>query len=134
MDATLQQLLTLAREGTVERRCAALLVLGALKWRDEHVVETAGATLGQANVVLRDYALRYFEDAHPKTGIPLLLPLLDDADKDVQERVIRLLVGFGQAAVRPLLQHAKAAPRPGQLNAARVLCAVRGKAASAEFS
>ncbi|HJY81062.1 MAG TPA: HEAT repeat domain-containing protein [Candidatus Binatia bacterium] len=129
MDTTLQQLLTLAREGTVERRCAALLVLGALQLRDDAVVETVGTALGQANVVVKDYALRYFEDTQAKTGIPALLPLLDDADKDVQERTIRLLSRFGQAVVRSVLQSAKSAPRPWQLNAARVLCAVRGKTA-----
>src|SRR2546428_10975539 len=108
MDTTLQQLVTLAREGTVERRCAALLVLAALQLRDDAVVETAGAALGQANVVLKDYALRYFEDTQAKTGIPLVLPLLGDADREVQERVIRLLSRFGQAVGRPALQHAKA--------------------------
>ncbi|HEV8713163.1 MAG TPA: HEAT repeat domain-containing protein [Candidatus Binatia bacterium] len=129
MDTTLRQLLTLAREGTVERRCAALLVLGALQLRDDAIVESAGAALEQANVVLKDYALRYFEDTQAKTGIPLLLPLLGDADKEVQERVIRLLSRVGQAVVRPALQHARTAPRLWQLNAARVLCTVRGKAA-----
>ncbi len=129
MDATVQKLLTLTSEGTIERRCAALLVLGALQLQDDRVVETAGAALGQANVVLKDYALRYFEDTQPKTGIPLLLPLLDDADKDMQERVIRLLSRFGQAAIRPLLQQAKTATRHWQLNAVRVLCAIQGKAA-----
>jgi len=129
MDTTLRQLVTLAREGTVERRCAALLVLAALPLRDDAVVETAGAALGQANVVLKDYALRYFEDTQAKTGIPLVLPLLDDADREVQARVIRLLSRFGQAVVRPALQHAKTASRLWQLNAARVLCAARSKAA-----
>jgi HEAT repeat protein len=129
MDTTQQQLLTLAREGTVERRCAALLVLGALQLRDEAVVEAAGAALGQANVVIKDYALRYFEDTQAKTGIPILLPLLDDADKEAQERIIRLLSRFGQAVVRPLLQSAKTATRLWQLNAARILCAVHSNAA-----
>jgi len=129
MDTTLQRLLTLAREGTVERRCAALLVLGALQLRDDTVVETVGAALGQANVVIKDYALRYFEDTQPKTGIPLLLPLLNNADKEVQERMIRLLSCFGQAVVRPVLQGVKTATRAWQLNAARLLCAVRSKAA-----
>jgi len=128
MDATLQKLLTLAREGTIERRCAALLVLGALQFQEDRVVETAGVVLGQANVVLKDYALRYFEDAQPKTSIPLLLPLLEDVDKDVQERTVRLLSHFGQAVVRPLLQTVKTATRHWQVNAARVLCTVRGKA------
>jgi HEAT repeat protein len=129
MDATLQRLLELTREGTVERRCAALLVLGALQSQESGVVEAAGAVLGQANVVLRDYALRYFEDARPKAGIPLLLPLLEDGDADIQERAVRLLAYFGQTAIRPLLQQAKAASRSWQLNAARVLSAIRGRLA-----
>jgi HEAT repeat protein len=128
-DGTLQNLLTLAREGTIERRCAALLVLGALKLQDASVVETAGVALGQANVVLKDYALRYFEDAQPKTAVPRLLPLLEDQDKDVRERAIHLLTSFGQAAVRPLLQQAPTATHLWQLSAAKVLCAVGGKAA-----
>ncbi|MCS6926340.1 MAG: HEAT repeat domain-containing protein [Candidatus Binatia bacterium] len=128
-DPTLHGLLTLAREGTVERRCAALLVLGSLKLQDDRVTEAAGAALEQSNVVLKDYALRYFEDARPKSAIPFLLPLLADSDEDVRARVIRLLAGFGQAVVRPLLHHASSAPPLGQLGVAKVLCAVRGKAA-----
>jgi HEAT repeat protein len=128
-DHTVHGLLALVREGTIERRCAALLVLGALKLQDEDVVATAGAALAQANVVLKDYALRYFEDAQPKSAIPLLLSLLEDGDKDVRERAIRLLTGFGQAVVRPLLQRAPSSTPLWQVGAARVLCAVRGKAA-----
>lgn len=129
MDKTLQNLLTLASEGSVEHRCAALLILGALKLQDDSVVEIAGTALGYANVVLKDYGLRYFEEAQPKAGISRLLPLLDDEDKDVRERAIRLLSGFGQAAVHPLLQSAKTATRLWQINAVRVLCTVRGKTA-----
>lgn len=129
MDATLRQILTLARDGIVERRCAALLVLGALKVQEPPVVETVGVALGQTNPVLKDYALRYFEDARPKAGIPLLLPLLGDSDKDLRERVVRLLTDFGQAALRPLLQHAKTATALEQLGVARVLCAMHSKVA-----
>lgn len=63
MDKTLQNLLHLASEGNTEHRCGALLVLGALKLQDKSVVETAGAALDHANIVLRNYALRYFEEA-----------------------------------------------------------------------
>lgn len=128
-DSVLDDLLTLACEGTVERRCAALLVLGALKRQDERVVQTAGTALAHANVVLKDYALRYFEDAHPKAGIPLLLPLLDDPDKGIQERAVHLLASFGHAAIRPTLQGVQGTSRLRQINSARVLCAVRGQAA-----
>lgn len=129
MDKTLQNLLILAREGSIERRCAALLVLGALQLDDDKVVDAAGAALEHANIVLKDYALRYLEDVRPKASIPLLLPLLDRSDKEIGERAIRLLSGFGQAAVRPLLQKAKNASRLWQINAARVLCSIRGKSA-----
>ncbi len=128
IDKTLQSLLQLASEGSTEHRCAALLVLGSLKLQDNSVVQTAGKALEHTNMVLRDYALRYFEEAKPKTGIPRLLPLLGDEDKDVRERAVRLLSGFGQAGVRPLLQAARAATTGWRINASRVLCAVRSKA------
>lgn len=125
----LQNLLALAGEGAVETRCATLLVLGALKLQEQEVVETASIALKHANVVLRDYALRYFEEAQPKAGFAVLLPLLNDEEKDVQERVVRLLARFGQAVIRPLLQQAPTLTRRGQLNAARILCTVRGRGA-----
>ncbi len=78
--------------------------------------------------MLKDFALRYFEEVQPKAGIPLLLKFLEEPDKEMQERAVRLLGRAGQTAVHPLLQRAPAASRVWQLNAARVLCAVRGKA------
>src|SRR5207253_9274147 len=81
------------------------------------------------NAVIKDFALRYFEEDRPKTAVSLLLKYLDDPDKDIQERVVRLLVSAGQTAVQPLLQGAIAASRAWQLNAVRVLCAARGKSA-----
>ena len=129
MDNLLQQLLNVVDKGTVEQRCATLLVLGALKLDDAAVVKTVGAMLDHANPVLKDYALRYFEDAQPKNSTPLLMKFLEDADKTIQERVVRCLIQNGQAAVQPLLQRMHDASRIWQLNAARVLCAARGKAA-----
>jgi HEAT repeats len=129
MDSLFQQLVKLIEKGTVEHRCAALLVLGALKLENSRVIKTVGAVFEQGNPVLTDYALRYFEEVQPKAGVPLLLRFLDDPDKDMQERAVRLLGRAGQLAVQPLLQRAAGAPRAWQLNAARVLCAVRGKIA-----
>ena len=127
-DTVLHDLLTLIQEGTIERRCAALLVLGALKRQDDRVVATAGRMLAEANPILKDYALRYFEEARPKTSLSLLPPLLEDPDKELQERTVRLLPSFGQAAVRPTLQGALGGSRARQINTARVLNAVRGQA------
>jgi HEAT repeat protein len=129
MDNTVKQLLALVEKGTVEQRCASLLVLGALKLQSPPVVNAMRAVLDHSNPVLKDYALRYFEEIQPNNGAPLLLKFLEDPDKEVQERVVKLLSRAGQQAVEPLLQQAPVASRPWQLNAARVLSAVRGKAA-----
>src|SRR5438876_6581554 len=124
MSDILQQLLTLSEKGTVEHRCAALLVLGALKIENSSVVKTVGTALEHPNPVIKDYALRYLEEVRPKTAVSLVLKYLDDQDKEIQERVVRLLVNVGQPAVQALLQGLPTASRPGQLNAARVLCAL----------
>ena len=128
MDNILQQLLILIEKGNVEHRCAALLVLGALKLQNPAIMKTVGAILDHPNPVLKDFALRYFEEVQPKAGISLLLKFLEEPDKEMQERTVRLLGRAGQAAVAPLLQRAPGASRVWQLNAARVLCSVRGKA------
>jgi HEAT repeat protein len=129
MDNTLQQLLNLVEKGTVEHRCAALLVLGALKLENAQVLKAVNAVLDQPNPVLKDYALRYFQEVRPKSAVPLFARLLDDPDKETQERAVRFLSQAGQTAVQPVLQFAPKATRPAQLNAARVLCAARGKGA-----
>lgn len=129
MDKLLEDVITLVEKGTVEQRCAAVLVLGALKVNNAAVVKSVGALLDNTNPVLKDYALRYFEDVQPKNSIAQLLKMLDDADKEMQERAVRSLVGAGQAAVPSLLQGLESASRLWQLNATRVLCQVRGKAA-----
>jgi hypothetical protein len=130
MEKIVQQILTLVEKGTVEQRSAALLVLGALKLDNAAVVKAVAAVLNHSNPVLKDFTLRYFEAVRSKTAVPHLLKLLEDSEKEIQERAIRLLSGAGQVAVQPLIRQAASATRMGQLNAARVLCAVGGKAAS----
>ena len=129
MDNTLHDILALVDKGSVEQRCAALLVLGALKVSNATVAKAVGALLESANPVLKDYALRYFEEVQPKSSIAQLLGMLDDGDKDIQDRAVRSLGAVGQAAVQPLAQVLAKGSRVWQLNAARVLCQVGGKAA-----
>ncbi|HXV78579.1 MAG TPA: HEAT repeat domain-containing protein [Candidatus Binatia bacterium] len=129
MDKTLKQVIGLAKNGSVEQRCAALLVLTALKAQGPEVETSVAAALDHANPVLKDYALRYLEQVPTRSCVPLLLRFLDDPDKDMQERVVQLLTGAGQPAVEALTKHAADASRVGRLNAARVFCAVRGKTA-----
>ena len=120
-DNLLQQLLDLVDKGSIEQRCAALLVLAGLKLDNASVMKSMGAILDHPNPVLKDYALRYFEEVQPKNATPIVLKLLEDTDKDIQERAVRWLSRAGQAAVQPLLQNAPAASKMWQLNAARVL-------------
>ena len=104
MDNTFRDILTLVDKGTVEQRCAALLVLGALKVNSAAVAKTVGALLESANPVVKDYALRYFEEVQPKSNLALLVKMLDDGDKEIQDRAVRSLSGAGQAAVEALLK------------------------------
>ncbi len=129
MDKTLDDILTLIAKGTIEQRCAALLVLGALKVNNAATSKLIATILDSANPVLKDYALRYFEEVQPKSNTAQLLKMLDDGDRDLQERAVKSLITVGQAAVQPLNQGAKGSSRTWQMNAARVLAAVRGKAA-----
>ncbi|MBI4525060.1 MAG: HEAT repeat domain-containing protein [Deltaproteobacteria bacterium] len=129
MENILQQLVSLAEKGTVEQRCAALLVMGTLNLQNPRILKTVATVLDHSNPVLKDYCLRYLEGVDPKPAVSLLVAFLDDPDKEIQERVIQLLVRAGQAAVQPALERVPEASRLCQLNAARVLCAVQGKAA-----
>ena len=97
MDNTLQEIITLVEKGKVEQRCAALLVLGALKITNAAVVKAVGALLNDPNPVLKDYALRYFEEVQPKNNVAQLVRMLDDDDRELQERAVRSLGGAGQA-------------------------------------
>lgn len=128
-DKTLQRLVTLAHQGNIEHRCAALLVLGALKLEDEAVVEAVNTALAQPNVILKSYALRYVEEVQAKASLPAILPLLEATDKETCERALQLVTSFGSSATRPLVQRVKGASRPWLINAARALCSIRGKAA-----
>ena len=129
MDKVLNQIVGLAEKGSVEQRCASLLVMGALKLQSSEIAKLAGAMLDHANPVLKDYALRYFEQVQPKSGTRSSIKLLDDSDRDIQERAVRLLTQAGAAAVEPLAKDFAGASRPWQINAARVLCSIQGSTA-----
>lgn len=129
MDNLLKRILNLIEQGTVEQRCAALLVLGALKVHNAETTKTVASVLEQANPVMKDYALRYFEEAQPKGVAPLFTKCLDDADREIQERAVRLLIQTGREAVEQIFKGLAGASRTWQVNAARVLCAARTQGA-----
>jgi HEAT repeat protein len=129
MPDLLPQVLSLAENGNVEQRCAALLVLGSLKVQSAPVAKAAAAALDDINPLVRDFGFRYFEEAGGKEGLPRLLRALEDEDNEIRERAVRLLQRAGAAVVPLLAKSVPAASRTWQLNAARVLCAQRSKSA-----
>lgn len=129
MDKTLNQMVDLVENGSVEQRCATLLVLAALRAHGTEVIKAVATALADANPVLKDYALRYFEQVPTRSCVPLLLRFLDDPDKEMQERAVQLLTTVGQPTVEALMKHVTDGSRVWRLNAARTFCAVRGKAA-----
>jgi hypothetical protein len=66
--------------GSIEQRCAALLVLAALRAQNSsHKDRLCG--VDQANPVLKDYAPLFRRSAN---GRAFLAPFLDDADKEAR--------------------------------------------------
>lgn len=122
MDATLKGVLGLIKGTDVEARCAALLVVTQLQASDDPVVQTVGAALGAKNVVVRDFAVGYFEQVRPRDGVASLVPLLDSEDDALRQRVAAILAHYGQAAITGIKRLVKDAPRR-RLNAIIDLCA-----------
>jgi hypothetical protein len=122
VDATLKGLLGLIHGTDVEVRCAALLALTHLEAAEDPVAEAVGNALRSPNVVVRDFALGYFERVRPRDGIPSLLPLLDAQEDAVRARIVGILEHYGAAAVGGVKKLLTDAPRR-RLNAIIDLCA-----------
>ena len=99
MDSTLKGLLSLVAGRDVEVRCAALVILTNLECAQDKVVKAVGEALNSPNVVVRDFAVGYFERVKPRDGISHLLPLLDAHEEPVRTRVVAILEGYGNRAV-----------------------------------
>jgi hypothetical protein len=129
VDATLKGLLGLIRGTDVEVRCAALLALTHLEAAEDQVVDAVGNALSSPNVVVRDFAIGYFERVRPCDGVAFLLPLLDAQEDVVRTRVVSILEHYGAAAVSGAKKLLTDAPRR-RVNAIIDLCArVRTSAA-----
>ncbi|MBI3784154.1 MAG: HEAT repeat domain-containing protein [Deltaproteobacteria bacterium] len=121
MDATLKSLVQLVGATDVELRCAALLVLTQIEVVEDKVVKAVGEALASKNSVVRDFAVGYFERLRPRDGVRLLVPLLDSEEEGLRQRVVAILVEYGQPAVAATRKLAEGAPRR-RLNAIIDLC------------
>jgi HEAT repeat protein len=111
VDATLKGVLGLLHGSNVEARCAALVVLTHLGAGAERVARGAGAALRSPNVLVRDFALGYFERVKSPLAVEHVLPLLDAEDEPVRQRAVAILVPYGAAAVNAAKRVQKDAPR-----------------------
>jgi HEAT repeat protein len=132
VDTTLKGLLGLLDEADVEARCAALLVLTRLRPTQPLVIRSVTRALESSNVVVRDFALGYFEAARPKDGLAALLPLLDVEDDAVRRRAVDILAAYGHAAVAAARKLANDGPRR-RSNAIIDLCARVCSAGALDF-
>jgi hypothetical protein len=122
VDATLKGVVSLISGTDVEARCAALLVLTHLKAADDAVVRTVGAALSAKNAVVRDFAVGYFEQVHPRDGVSYVVPLLDADDDALRQHLVVILASYGQSAVAAVKKLVSGAPRR-RVNAIIELCA-----------
>ena len=111
MDATLKGVAGLLEGANVEARCAALVVLTQLGIADERVARLVGDALASSNVLVRDFALGYFEQVRTPLAVAHLLPLFDAEDEPVRRRAVAILAPHGAAAVSAARRLLKDAPR-----------------------
>lgn len=111
MDSTLKGVVGLLEGSNVEARCAALVVLTHLEVAEERVAGAVATALRNPNVLLRDFALGYFEQVKTSRTVDAVLPLLDAEDEPVRRRAVAILVPHGAAAVSAGRRALKEAPR-----------------------
>jgi hypothetical protein len=116
MDGTLRKLIALAADGDMQRRSAALLVLGELGSDEGAVVEVVGAALDAGNTVLRDFALAYAEKVAAPALLPRVVPHLASPDAGARGQAESILAAAGRngvaaaAAALPKLDRRARAP------------------------
>ncbi len=129
MDATLKRVVGLLAGSDVEARCAALVVVTHLGAAEAPVAQAVAAALASPNVLVRDFALGYFEQVRTPLTVAAVLPLFDSEDEPVRQRAVRIIAPLGAAAVTAARKRLKDAPRR-RLAAIVELCArVRSGAA-----
>ena len=111
MDGTLKAIVALIEGTNVEARCAALVVVTQLGAAEDRVAKAAAAALQSANVLVRDFALTYFEQVKTPLAVERLLPLLDAEDEHVRRRVLDMLAPYGASAISAGKRALRDAPR-----------------------
>jgi len=111
VDGTLKGVLGLLEGSNIEARCAALVVLTQLGVGDERVARAVGDAVRSSNVLVRDFALSYFEHVKTPLAVERVLPVLDAEDEPVRQRAVAILAPYGASAVSAGKRALKDAPR-----------------------
>lgn len=99
MDATQKKLVALAREGDMQLRSAAILLLGEIGCDDPAAVAAVADALASGNAVLEDFALAYAEKIPDPALLAGVVPFLAAPESPARERAERLLQRAGAAGV-----------------------------------
>jgi HEAT repeat protein len=110
MDTTTKKIVKLLDDERMERRCAAVMVLGELGAKEPQVIEAIGRCLDQESHLLRLYALEALAGAKSPKVIQLVIPLLDDPDEEVRSQAAALLANQGSKAAAKLAKELHGAP------------------------
>jgi HEAT repeat protein len=111
VDSTLKAIVGLVEGSNVEARCAALVVLTQLGADEERVTRAVGTALRSPNVLVRDFALGFFEQVRTAQTVEHVAPLLDAEEEPVRQRAVAILAPHGAAAVSAGRRLLKDAPR-----------------------
>ncbi|MEW6271543.1 MAG: hypothetical protein AB1689_19855 [Thermodesulfobacteriota bacterium] len=99
MDATQRKLVALAREGDMQLRSAAILVLAELGCDEPAAIEAVAAALESGNAVLQEFGLAYAEKVRDDALLPAIVPFVAAPQSPARERAERILADAGATAV-----------------------------------
>jgi len=110
MDATTKKIVKMLDDERMERRCAAVMVLGELRVKEPQVIDAIGRCLDGENRLLQLYALEALVGAKSPKVAQLVMPLLDDPDEEVKSQAAALLADQGSKAAALLAKELHGAP------------------------
>ncbi len=106
-----------------ERRCAAAMVLGGLRVKDDDAKERLCACLTEGEGPLQLYALEALVAMRAKKIAPFVTPLLDSKDEEIRALATGLLASQGARSAAALARELDSAPLPRQ----RAIVAIIGR-------
>jgi HEAT repeat protein len=110
MDATTKKIVKMIDDERMERRCAAVMVLGELRVKDAVVIDALGRCLADESPVLQLYALEALAGSKSPKVAQLVMPLLDHPDEEVKTQAAALLASQGSKAAAKLAKDLQSAP------------------------